>query len=253
MQIPSLYTYCTIFSLLLSLASFSQQDNFVVVSDYDDTFRITGYKTIPKIWNALYTDKVYAGNTELYTAFKQNATAIYFVSNSPEMLRKKIIRRISKLDLQPDSFFLYHGKGKKFDYKLASIKKIAAMHPNTKLILLGDNATEDHCVYDSIRQLYPKQIAKIYIRTVRSKWKQPEDIFTFYTAFEIAVSELDAGRLSKKEILSIGKAITNASIKELKPNVLHLPAQKEQWQHTIPEVQALQKEITSRLWNNNRE
>lgn len=251
MQAPSLNIYCTFFLLLLSLASFSQQESFVVVSDYDDTFRITGYKTIPKIWNALYTDKVYAGNAELYTALKKNAAAMYFVSNSPEMLRKKITRRISKLNLLPDSFFLYHGNGKKFNYKLASIKEIVKMHPNSKLILLGDNATEDHFVYDSIRQLYPKRIAKIYIRTVRNKWKKPENISVFYTAFEIAVSELDAGRLSNKEVLSVGKAITNAPQKTLKPNVLYLPTQKEQWQHKNANIQDLQKKIANRLWNNN--
>ena len=113
-----------IFFLLKMVAVTAQ--SFVVVSDYDDTYRVTGAATLPKLFNALCTNRIYAGADVLYRCFGQKAEAVYIVSNSPQWLRQRIERQLNGRNVKPDSVFLFHGQGERMAYKLASIRQIAS-------------------------------------------------------------------------------------------------------------------------------
>ncbi len=241
--------FSLLFFFALSSLSVAQKEKFVVVSDYDDTFRITGHKTLPKVWNGLMTDRIYAGADMLYQALQRNAQALYFVSNTPEMMRRIATRRIKGYQLNPDSVFLFHGDGEKFDYKMASVKWVLKAHPDCKLILLGDNATADHLVYDSIRTLFPKRVLQIYIRPVKVDKPIPQKIQEYYTAFEIAHLESEAGRIASADAKKVGAEILKSKKRGLAPSVLKLPPKRIVVKGKDDELNELQEQVFDYLWS----
>ena len=235
-----------VLALAAALQLSAQSTQIVVVSDYDDTFRITGYRSLPKIWNALFTDKIFAGAEVLYQAFQAEQYPLYFVSNSPEMLRRKITRRLAGYHLKPDSVFLYPGEGAKMDYKLASIRKIAAHHPAAQLVLLGDDATADHLVYNQIRSEMPERVAAIYIRSVRMR-ELPTGQIRFYTEYEPARYEATAQRLKPRHAQAVATAVLQAPKRYSRPTYLKIATPFEACPSAPENLCALQDSINQML------
>ena len=212
----------TLLMLVISISSFSQ--NIAIISDYDDTYRITNTtKKMNMYWNALLTKRVFVGMDSLYSLFEKKFDTIFFVSNSPEMIRKKIKKNLKKHGLTKYQLFLYE-EGEKFKHKYQSISGIIKRHPNKKFILLGDDSTEDHLVYAKIAKDFPDAIHRIYIRPVMNR-KTEKGIYRFYSAYDIAFYETEDKIISEENALKIGSQILNSKKqKNVLPKFLSSPA-----------------------------
>jgi hypothetical protein len=223
------------------------QQRFVVVSDYDDTFRITGTKKLPMLWNALFTSKIYAGADVLYRAFEAGPyVAFYVVSNSPEWLRGRVQKNLKRCGLLPDSVYLFQGEGLRFDHKIARILELAAKFPEARLVLLGDDATADHLVYDSVARLLPNRVEAVYIRPVEAR-VLPRLAQVYYTEFEIARAECNAGRLPKSVAMDVGKVVLEARRSRYAPRVLARPLVMPNFVETDADLARIQSLIFAKI------
>lgn len=79
------------FLALLTL-SFSVSAKTIVISDIDDTIKMTGVlnNKISVGLNGIFGKKAFAGMSELYSEFDHNGDGIYYVSGSPQMIDCRI-------------------------------------------------------------------------------------------------------------------------------------------------------------------
>jgi len=197
--------------------------NVAVISDFDDTYKLTNTKGLfAKVWNGLFTEKIFFAMPDLYKIFEQNADTLVFISNSTTLITKRVVRQITESGLSNFSAIL-HKSGNKFNYKYQNIERIMAALPNSKFILLGDDSGDDHDIYALIAKNYPDRILRIYIRQVKGK-TLPEIINVYYTAYDIAFQEFKDGRIEESRLILLGRTIKNSTqTKLLFPDYVFMP------------------------------
>ncbi|AYN66827.1 DUF2183 domain-containing protein [Euzebyella marina] len=163
---------------------------FGVISDIDDTILHTGVVSSLKwkvIFNTVFKTVAkrtpLAGAAEFYQMLHQGksgdeANPIFYVSHSPWNMYRYL-----ELFLKQNSFpkgpillrsFPFFGRkrveGEK-PQKQKEILNILKTYPNLSFILIGDSGEHDADIYKEIAELYPDQIAAIYLRSVSHKKK----------------------------------------------------------------------------------
>ncbi|MBO0933412.1 App1 family protein [Fibrella aquatilis] len=157
---------------------------FGVISDIDDTVLVTGATSL---WQTLrltflenaFTRLPFAGVAAFYRALQSGAVTtlfnpVYFVSSSPWNLYDLLIdffriQGIPKgpillrdLDISPTML----SAGGHHLHKVAMIRKIMAVNPQLKFVLLGDSGQQDPEIYADIISENPDRIVVAYIRDV---------------------------------------------------------------------------------------
>jgi phosphatidate phosphatase APP1 len=157
---------------------------FGVISDIDDTVLVTGATSL---WQTLrltflenaFTRLPFAGVAAFYRALQGGAVTtlfnpIYFVSSSPWNLYDLLIDffRIQGIpkgpillrDLELNASMLSE-EGHHL-HKMSMIRKVMAVNPELKFILLGDSGQQDPEIYADIIRDNPGRIVVAYIRDV---------------------------------------------------------------------------------------
>lgn len=193
----------------------AQYQNHVIISDLDDTYKITNTKCkIITVFNGLFTKKTFVGMPSLYQEMMSSAHQFYILSSSPEFIRKPIKKLMRKTNLYPDSIILKPNGIRGPKYKYITIKKIFETNNDKSFILIGDDSGHDHDIYSKLANEFPEQITAIYIRPV--KYKNIDSmICTYNTAFDIACAEYNANRIDKKIVEKIAEEIINCDDIEL--------------------------------------
>ena len=93
-------------------------------------------------------------------------------------------------------------------YKLGVILKIVETSPHP-VLLIGDDTEHDPEVFAHVAKRHPDKVAARYLRVVKGR-ELPDGSQGFFTAFDIACSELSAGRLENDSVLRIGEAVLRA-------------------------------------------
>lgn len=180
---------------------------FLVVSDFDDTLKISHTTNrLRTVFRGLFAKQAYAGMAELYQEWMGDHPFV-ILSSSPRAIEGKIGR-----------FLDHHGYPKREiwlrdwlrqtdirRYKATALEKVAA-RPEPAFIFVGDDAEYDPEVFVGFREKYPERTLAIYIRKMRGR-PLPEGVIPFHSGFEIALAELEAGRLRLPQAARIGKAI----------------------------------------------
>src|SRR5688500_6098425 len=112
---------------LLVLLSLSTHAAITVVSDLDDTIKITNSsREIDGTINALFSNDVFTGMPELLLGMRTYADEFHVLSASPSVLRPKILSTFKKKQINVDSLILkgLFDRDDKLVYKVKELKKL---------------------------------------------------------------------------------------------------------------------------------
>jgi hypothetical protein len=214
---------------------FLEPEGLSVVSDIDDTIRIThvpaGKRAVLR--NTFLKEfQAAEGMRERYLGFVTQAgafadTCFHYVSGSPwqlygplkrflfeqelfpagtvhmKNLRKNLLDRGAIRDIMA---FALGGDLATLDQKIRQITNLMIHLPRRKFILVGDSGEKDPEVYRAIRKLFPNQVLEIYIRDVLGERLAGMELIT---GSDVSVS-LDTEELESEMESLIAKARADA-------------------------------------------
>ncbi len=170
-----------------------------VISDLDDTVKITHVNSASAIYNGLFGQSVFLGMDKLIRAYKETdaSTRIIFVSGSPKIIKRSIQELFKSHQIQADGVFLENGSKNKISRLHELIKNL-----QDEVVLLGDDQEHDPDFYQQLKHRYPDKIKAIYIHQLNNRipYKGQRG---FITAYELALFEEAAGRLNQKAVENV--------------------------------------------------
>ncbi len=220
---------------------------FKVVSDIDDTVKITHVTNkADLLFRTFFHKSTFAGMPELYQELTKTSHAnevalnpaaelvepknsVVFLSNGPQFLQTTLTH-------------LFFGVGfEGFQIRLrdwisqsSKIFKNFAMNSLVQetedpFLMLGDDTERDPEVYEKFRTTHPSERSlSVYIhRVVGPQRAIPEGMIEYYTAFDVALSELQAGRLTEDQVVRVGQVVLAAPEEKLIPGFADCPS--SQW------------------------
>jgi len=213
---------------------------FVIVSDVDDTVKITNVLDRDHAsWNAVANETGFAGMPELYTQLlgpDSPPERLRFISGSPSILTHKLNELLNDAHFPVHNLTSRHfGETFKsaYDYK---IKHMHALYGSAqeKLILIGDDTESDPEVYATFSSSRPDQVLAVYIRRITGR-ALPVGSIPFVTAYDIALQEFLARRLTETQAASVGDSVLIADDGTFLPRFQDCPHESRTIQHEIPD------------------
>ena len=178
-----------VFCLLTAFILTTVEAKTLVVSDIDDTLKVTNVLNTPaKILNSLFSKRAFAGMAELLQELYAEETTVYYLSASPVYLEGRIhgfllknhFPQIHQLVLRKEKLGLY-------DYKLKAIRELIKKVNPEKIILLGDDTQFDPEVYNTIYKENLRLVHAIYIRSIKNRELPHNPVLkSFFSPVEIA-------------------------------------------------------------------
>jgi hypothetical protein len=178
----------------------------LLVSDVDDTVKIT-HVTSPgrAAVRGLVRHAVYAGMAALY---RELGGELVFLSASPTGLEGKLRRTLVDRAGFPRARFVLRDWARERDigrFKRRRLETLAGAAAGP-VLLVGDDTERDPELFLEIAgRLPPGRVAAIYIRRNVHR-PLPAGVVPFHNAFELALHELGAGRLTPAAALRVGEA-----------------------------------------------
>lgn len=182
---------------------------FLLVTDFDDTLKISHttnrFRTVLR---GLFARQAYAGMSELYQEWTGGHPFV-IISSSPRMIAGKIGRFLDRHAFPAREIWLRDWLKQKDirRYKIESLRRLEE-RPEKAFIFVGDDAEFDPEVFAGFRERNPERTLAIYIRRMRGR-PLPDGVVPFHSALEIALAELEAGRLKIPQVSRVGKAIVD--------------------------------------------
>lgn len=170
-----------------------------IISDIDDTVKITEVLDRRRMWEATFYKAFEAvdGMASAYSRLAHTATPVHYVSSTPWHLALPLLEFMNENGLPLSSITLKHFRLKdrtRLDIlkpgretKPPHIDTILKSYPERRFILIGDSGEDDPEVYAEALRRHPDQIAQIYIRNITGA-KRDDPRFTR------AFARLDAAR-----------------------------------------------------------
>ena len=202
---------------------------FILISDIDDTVKITNVlDRDDAVKNAVAGEQVFAGMAELYKYMlgpDSTSNRLIFMSGSPKVLAHKV------RELLNDSGFPTHRtvlRDRRETFRSASeykTKHIQRMYATSQaqFMLIGDDTESDPEVYAAFAvSKRPDQVLAIYIHRVTGR-QLPSGTISFVTAYDIAVHEYQAGRLSEDQAASVGAVVLASRDRNFLPRFQECP------------------------------
>ncbi len=154
------------------------QTGVSVVSDIDDTIKISHVRDRQKLLEATFTQPFEAapGMADFYRQYAAQGTSFHYVSSSPWQLYLPLRRfmrdagypggsfHMKKMRLQDGTFLGLFTDPLKT--KTAVIEPLMKAWPKRQFIFVGDSGEQDPEVYASLYRKFPDQVRHIYIRNV---------------------------------------------------------------------------------------
>ncbi len=164
------------------------EEGLSVISDVDDTIKITEIPAGAQIVVRNTFFKEFTPATEIAELYETYGGAFFhYVSGSPWQLyrplaefafseeagfpkgtfhMKSVTKNFLSLSTWRDLRELALNEDYTYDQKIEQISEIFEHFPKRRFILSGDSGERDPEVFNRIRELYPEQVEKIYIRDV---------------------------------------------------------------------------------------
>ena len=170
---------------LFSYTILAEQEGFAIVTDIDDTIRLSGVAWLPTLYKKSFKDTFEATKTmpEFFASLQQNlhivdssgrncAPTFHYLSGSPQQFAPVLQPWLEKvfppgeMVLPPLSMshFGPFGLMKYQSFKVNSANEIISMFPKRKLILIGDSTQFDAEAYATVYLKNPEKIQCIFIR-----------------------------------------------------------------------------------------
>lgn len=235
--------------LLLTILffSFSAQAAISIISDLDDTIKIT--QASGDLGDLLGHD-VYTGMPEFLKSARDYSDSLYVLSASPSILRSKIVKDFRKRGIRYEDLILrgniFEGK---FEYKVREISRILDK-TDDDFILIGDDWGDDPEIYAEIMRLYPGRVVESYIHVVKGR-SIPESVVTYWTSFDLYLREFAAARMRESRVKKAFRAIsTEQDMEMIFPQEAQCPTEGSGWNWQLAtifarEAQSLIEQFTS--------
>ncbi|MES2527997.1 MAG: phosphatase domain-containing protein [Bdellovibrionota bacterium] len=238
---------------LLTLAllfSFNSFAGITVISDLDDTIKITDAGNLGNAtFNGVFTEKVFTGMPEFLKMARKYSDALHVVSAGPKLIKTRVSSLLKKHQIQHEGIHMraIPGKEGKLEFKVRIILDIMSKTEND-IILMGDDVDLDPEVYTEVMNKHPERILGAYIHTVKNR-EISEKFTRYYTSLDLALQENIAGRLDNDSV----SAVIEPMLKETKlsriiPKFADCPTTSVVWEwqvSTMFSAEAL--EITRKL------
>jgi hypothetical protein len=235
-----------IFCLFLSF-SFSLQAAISIVSDLDDTIKITQSSGETSDYLG---DDVFTGIPEFFKATKEYTEKLHILSASPSFLRNKIQKVLKKRGIAYQGLVLRRNLTEgKFSYKVKALKKVLDSSSDD-FILIGDDLGQDPEVYQEMKKLYPSRIVAIYIHVITGR-PLHSGVTSYWTSFDLFMREFLEGRMAPGWIEFVWQQFMSADKWHLIfPRDATCPTSAAVWEWQLASVfQAEAFELTNRLVN----
>lgn len=220
-----------IFALLLLVSSIGPVQALIVVSDLDDTIKITNTRSFrAAAYNSFFNTTAYAGMPELMNEMASYTNALFYVSASPKIVNSRIRKFFNVNDLKVSGFYTrsLSQLGDKVKFKINAITDILNT-TEEDVILMGDDSELDPEVYVKIQELFPNRVQAVYIHNVYNAEKKTE-ANSYFTAFDIAVSEYLDQRMDFAQVTTIATDILfEKDLSKYIPSFAHCPSTMEEF------------------------
>jgi phosphatidate phosphatase APP1 len=236
--------------LLAFFLSFNSFASVMVISDLDDTIKITDAgHAVPATWNGLFTEKVFTGIPEFLKSARKYSDSLHVVSAGPKLIKTRVLALLKKHKIQYDGVHLRSVPGKegKLDYKVRIISDIMDKNPGD-VILMGDDVDLDPEVYSEVLKKYSSRVLGVYIHIVKDR-KIPETLTRYWTTFDLALKEHMAGRMDNESVSAVAdNLLRETKLSRIIPKFANCPTDSVVWEwqlSTMFSVEAL--ELSSKL------
>lgn len=243
-------------ALILIMFSFvssivNAADSFILVSDVDDTVKISNVlDPVDKIKRAP-SELVFAGMPELYRQMlgpDSSKQRLWFLSCSPIFLNHHVKETLTKSKF-PKYDLTIRPLDKLSDCKAFKIKNLEGKYAKSgeKFILIGDDTEQDIEVYEKFSAFKPTgQVLAVYIHRIKGE-NDLKGALPFVTAYDIAMHEFLARRLSEQQAAAVGNAVLASKDKTILPNFQKCPKKYEELPGLPPSLATLKAKIEARL------
>lgn len=239
-------TFLSLFFLTLSIISSASVPPYII-SGLDDVIRQaenTGLvKAAVKI---LESDKTFSGMTELYKIISREEKGVskfIVLSGISHFFDERMKKFIDQAGFPPHQRYFRNWltEWSILDFKIDQLKKIVEEVPNRNFIMILDNSDASLEFAKKLKILFPHKISAIYLRQVIKK-KTPENTIPFYTAFDIAIHEYTAGRMTYEQVIQIAQVVLNESNHEMiLPSYVSCPTPSSLCEISLEEISLCEK------------
>lgn len=206
---------------LFSLASFART---LIVSDIDDTLKISHILSLEKIATAPNISSEFKGMSELYQALDQSSDDVHFiyVSNAPSWLMSEAHHMFLSFNRFPEGALYMQNQYPVSEHKLRTISaQIEALKPD-KVIMIGDNGEADVDIYAAVQARFPQLESLTYIHQVYSVASKTETGRALKTGQIGYVTAIDLGLQMKKSGL-LSEPVFESFVSRVAPQVWEEP------------------------------
>jgi hypothetical protein len=202
-----------------------------IVSDIDDTVVITlTGKEVDGSVTAAYSPNVFSGMPAFFSGAREYAPKLHLLSPAPLLLRGLIQPILRRNGIEPDSLILRNPLRREEGhvFKLSELRRLLE-RSGDDFILIGDDVGKDPEVFDEIKRHFPERILAIYIHVVKNR-ELPKTATRYWTAFDLALREYQAGRMQKSWVSEVLQAVAGEEEKKhIFPWFAHCPKTPSVW------------------------
>lgn len=218
------YLHITASLLLLSFQALAEE-NVVLVSDIDDTIKVSHVLDIDSVLaNTIQVNNSFLGMAELYHSMKadKKANKIVYLSSAPDFAMQKLHEKFLSKSKFPEGTLMLSLKIDNRNHKISALRKLITEQAPSELILIGDNGERDAEIYRQIQTEYPALKMTTFIHQAysrfgyRGNFGKPleENQIGYATSIDLAAHLLEQGYLSEASYESLINKIVPLSLKE---------------------------------------
>jgi hypothetical protein len=228
-------------------------DSLVLVSDVDDTVKITNVLDRDDLLKGAISESLFAGMPELYRHLlgtNSCAERLKFMSGSPSILNHKVAELLNEghfpaheLTLRSVTEFFFSSVRA---YKTKHMAELYGASSST-FILIGDDTESDPEVYAAFADARPAAVLAIYIHRITGRASLRRGALPFVTAYDVAMREFLAHRLSEQQAADVGRVVLDSKDRAFLPPFQSCPGEHEDIPALPDSLVSLKARIDARL------
>lgn len=191
------------------LSDVTRADKFLMVSDIDDTVKVTGTSYLEMFWNTYVKKQAFPGMLELYRELMPKADVIVYLSSSPNVILNHVKNLLFNHFRFPTGLLELRQVKNWKKHKILALENLGPRY--NSFLLIGDDTYQDPEVYSNFsRGRENSGVLNIYIHQIKGR-VLPDNLISYSTAFEVALNEVKSGRLGSGQGVRVGRAILNSN------------------------------------------
>ncbi len=217
--------------LLFSIGAHAADRAPLLISDVDDTVKLANvpHKFPAAVYRGIIGEQIFPGMAPLYGIMARDQDSMIFLSGGPTLLQSHVEDELDDAGFPAYRLILRNifKKGNSTPvHKRARLEELTTANPETPFILIGDDGEQDPETLGGFSIDHPKKALAVYIHRVLARTLDPKIAATlteYNTAFEVALLELKAGRMSVAEAAEVGQSLLKANASRVFPKFVECP------------------------------